>query len=95
MRRYLLLIFIAVFTLSACTFAWRSFHSVSGIQKVTKEELKELLNDPSITILDVRDTKDWKSSNVKIPGAIRENPYDVQSWADKYIRNQKLILYCA
>ncbi len=95
MRRYLLLIFITVFILSACNFAWRSYHAVAGIQKVTKEELKELLNDPTITIIDVRDTNDWESSNVKIPGAIRENPYDVESWADKYVKDQKLILYCA
>jgi rhodanese-related sulfurtransferase len=95
MRKYFILILITAIFLTSCNFAWRSYHAVSGIQKVTKEELKELLNDPTITILDVRDTKDWEPSDVKIPGAIRENPYDVESWAHKYRKDQKLILYCA
>ncbi len=95
MRKYVILIVISVLFLSSCNVAWRSFHAVTGVQKVSKEELKDLLNDSGITILDVRDTADWESSNRKIPGAIRENPYDVESWADKYDKDQRLILYCA
>jgi rhodanese-related sulfurtransferase len=70
-------------------------HSLQGVSKVSVNELKEMLNKPDITILDVRDVPDWNKSNTKIPNAIRESPDDINSWVEKYDKEQKLIVYCA
>jgi hypothetical protein len=41
---------------------------------MTKEELKSLLGNPGIIVVDVRIADDWKRSDSKIKGAIREDP---------------------
>jgi rhodanese-related sulfurtransferase len=46
-------------------------------------------------ILDVRTGGDWKSSEFKIKGAVRANPYDFDKWAEVYPKNKTLVLYCA
>ncbi len=65
------------------------------VPRMTKEELKALLGDPTVVILDVRARSDWKRSQQKIKGAIRENPKLFDSWADKYSKDKTLVLYCA
>ncbi len=65
------------------------------VPRMTKEELKALLGDPTVVILDVRARSDWKRSQQKIKGAIRENPKRFDSWADKYSKDKTLVLYCA
>ena len=63
--------------------------------RITKEEVKGMLGGPAVIIIDVRASGDWKSSNVKIQGAVREDPGNVSSWVDKYPKDKTLILYCA
>jgi hypothetical protein len=41
---------------------------ISGIQ------LKRILDNPEIIIIDVRSSGDWRSSNIKIKGAVRKIP---------------------
>ncbi len=66
------------------------------VSRMAKEELKALLGNPDVIILDVRAGFDWEDSEWKIPGAIREDPKkEVRSWADKYPQEKTLILYCA
>ena len=65
------------------------------VPRMTKEELKTKLNDPGLVIVDVRVGKDWKGSEFKIKGAVRENPGDFSSWAGKYPKDKTLVLYCA
>ncbi|UCG78917.1 MAG: hypothetical protein JSV21_03555 [Nitrospirota bacterium] len=95
MSKKIMYMALAILLISSCTTAWRSFHAITGVKKITKDELKVQLHDPDLTIIDVRDTKDWESSSLKIPGAIRENPYDVRSWSKKYDKRQRIVLYCA
>jgi rhodanese-related sulfurtransferase len=63
--------------------------------RMTKEELKAMLDKPDLVILDVRYGKDWTESDMKIKGAIRVEPDDVKSWASKYPKDKTLVLYCA
>ena len=63
--------------------------------KMTKEELKGLLGNPDVAVLDVRTGGDWRRSDRKIAGAVRENPNDVDSWADKYPKGKTIVLYCS
>ena len=63
--------------------------------RMTKDELKEMFGNPDLIILDVRYGQDWTDSDLKIKGAIREEPDDIKSWANKYPKNKTLVLYCA
>ncbi len=66
------------------------------VPRITKEELKPLLGNPDVIIIDVRSAKDWKSSQEKIQGAVREDPdKKAKSWAGKYSQEKMIILYCA
>jgi rhodanese-related sulfurtransferase len=63
--------------------------------RITKEEVKALLNDPNVAILDARLGSDWKKSDKKIKGAVRIDPLDVGAWAGSYSKDKKVIVYCA
>ena len=78
------------------------FFMVSGMapkpeaSRMTKEELKALINHPGLILIDVRAGKDWTGSQEKIQGAVREDPgQPTKSWADKYSKDQTIVLYCA
>jgi hypothetical protein len=53
----------------------------ADVQRITKDELKSLLGKPDVIVLDVRTGNDWKDSDLKIQGAIREEPGEVNSWS--------------
>jgi len=61
--------------------------------RVTKEELKEALGKPGVILLDCRPEEQWSTSEQKLPGAIHENPLEVDSWAPKYSKDSKIIIY--
>ncbi len=62
--------------------------------KMTKEELRPLLGDPNVVIIDVRLDGEWKKSESKIKGAVREDPEKpIKGWADKYPIDKTLVFY--
>lgn len=63
--------------------------------RITKEELKETLGNPDVIIIDVRLGRDWENSELRIKGALREDPGNVNSWISKYPKEKTLVLYCA
>ena len=63
--------------------------------RITKEELRVLIEYTDPTILDVRTETDWKKSAFRVKGALREEPGRVGSWFQKYPKKDTLILYCA
>jgi rhodanese-related sulfurtransferase len=63
------------------------------VSTITKQELRSMLDDPNVIILDVRPEQQWKASELKIRGAVHENPNKVESWAGKYQKDRTLILY--
>jgi rhodanese-related sulfurtransferase len=63
--------------------------------RITKEELKETLGNPDVIIIDVRLGRDWENSELRIKGALREDPGNVNSWISKYSKEKTLVLYCA
>ena len=69
--------------------------SASDAPKVTKEDLRKMLDDPAVTIVDVRVGVAWKSSDAKIKGAVWEDPRAVDAWAGKYPKSRTLVLYCS
>jgi rhodanese-related sulfurtransferase len=62
---------------------------------MTIEELKGMLGNPDLVIVDVRRDGDWKSSKVKIKGAVREDQEKVEAWMSKYAKDKTLVFYCA
>jgi rhodanese-related sulfurtransferase len=65
------------------------------VPRITKEELKPLLNSPDVVVVDVRSGRDWKATELKIKGAVRGDPDEIESWSVKYDKSKNLILYCA
>jgi hypothetical protein len=82
--------FLAAFANAAKLAQKKSF---PDIPRITKEELRDKLADPDVVILDVRPEQQWKSSKLKIVGAIHENPAAVESWAGKYPKDKTIVLY--
>ena len=66
-----------------------------SVSRITKEELKTILNDEDLVIIDVRDGRDWRSSEFKIPGAVRGDPKKFSDWEKDFSTGQTLVLYCA
>ena len=63
--------------------------------RITKEGLKPMLGDPDLIIIDVLVQDQWEAVDQKIPGAVHENPEEVDSWADKYPKDKSYVLYSA
>jgi rhodanese-related sulfurtransferase len=63
--------------------------------RITKEEVKALLGDTGVTILDARTGASWESSDKKIKGAVRVDPDNVASWAGSIPKDKKIIVYCS
>jgi rhodanese-related sulfurtransferase len=91
MKRAVMVLIIFVFTMVFFT----TFAMSKNVPRMTKEELKAMMDNSDLSIIDVRYGKDWTGSDIKIKGAVRENPDDVKSWADKYGKDKILVLYCA
>jgi len=62
---------------------------------ITKEELKPMLDDPDLVVLDVRTGRDWRSSEFKIKGALRAKPSDFDSWTAQQSKDKRFVTYCA
>ena len=74
--------------------------SVTALQaaeapRMDKEKAKGLLEAGKIVLIDVRAPSDWDPADKKIKGAVREDPKQVEKWAQKYPKDTALLLYCA
>ncbi len=67
----------------------------ADVSRMTKEDLKAKLGTADVHIIDVRVGRDWKASEVKIKGAVRGDPQDLESWSKKLPKNKTIVLYCA
>ena len=65
------------------------------VSRVTKEELKTMIGETQVVVIDVRTGKDWDGSKLKIKDAVREEPRKATSWAGKYNKQKTYVLYCA
>jgi rhodanese-related sulfurtransferase len=63
--------------------------------RIAKDELKRVLDDPGVVVIDVRAYTDWLLSSEKIRGAVREDYRDFGDWSAKYPRDKTVVLYCA
>ena len=86
-------VIVAVFL--ACFSGPVTVGAADDVPRITKEQLKDMLGDPNLVIIDVRTGPDWRASDTKIKGAIREKPHKVDQWAGKFDKEKTYVLYCA
>ncbi len=91
MRRKPTVLAITLSLAIVVTFSWMAM--AEEVPRITKEEVEEMLDNPGTTIIDVRTDKAWDGSELKIKGAVREDPRDVNSWMDKYPKDKTLVFY--
>jgi rhodanese-related sulfurtransferase len=65
------------------------------IPRISVAELEGLLGDADLVVLDVRSSFDWKRDDLKIKGAVREDPSAFDTWSTRYPKDKRLVLYCA
>ena len=90
MRRVVL---VAVLVTMAITM--RQTATAADVPRMTKEDLKAKLGTPHLVIVDLRVGTDWKASEMKIKGAVRGDPQNIESWAKTYPEDTTFVLYCA
>ena len=90
-KRLFLATLLIFFMVEGCTLLEKSVDA----PKMTKEDLKAMLGSPDLLIIDVRYGRDWTDSDLKIRGAVREDPEAFDSWANKYPKDKTLVFYCA
>jgi len=91
MKKKLLIVLVLI----SVAAVWSTSAASDDAPKMTKDELKAMLGNPDLTIIDVRTSTDWTGSDMKITGAVREDPGEVTSWAGKYPKDKRIVLYCA
>jgi len=89
------ILFLAIVMVVAAAAVFASSSAAQDVKRMTIEELKGMLGNPDLVIVDVRRDGDWKSSNVKIKGAVREDQEKVDAWMSKYPKDKSLVFYCA
>ncbi len=72
-----------------------TFAKSADVPRMKKDELKAMMDNSDLVIVDVRAQSDWKDGDSKIKGAVREDPESVKSWAGKYSKDKIFVLYCA
>jgi predicted sulfurtransferase len=93
MKRFLPTVVFASLCLSIFILSLLGGCAFPTVQKISVADLNTQLNDPGITVIDVRDKKDWQQGELKIKGAVREDPNRVTSWAGKYSTDKRLVVY--
>jgi rhodanese-related sulfurtransferase len=96
MKRSLPQLLLVVLCAALCGLIAGEGHAFTKVQRITKEELKAHLNDPSVVVIDVRTDWSWGENDKKIKGALREDPLaEVKTWASKYPKEKRIVLYCS
>jgi rhodanese-related sulfurtransferase len=63
--------------------------------RISKEDVKEMMGNPKMVILDVRQGPDYTGSDKKIQGAVREEPQNIAAWMNKFPKDRILVSYCS
>jgi rhodanese-related sulfurtransferase len=69
--------------------------AVAEQKRITKEEVRQMFGNKDLIIIDVRSSLDWGKNELKIKGAVREDPDNAKAWIDKYPKDSIIVLYCS
>ena len=64
-----------------------------NVPTISVQQVQPLLNNPDVIIIDVRKYRNWWRSSKKVLSAVREDPFKVDEWAQKYPKDKSLIFY--
>jgi rhodanese-related sulfurtransferase len=92
MKKRLFIVALLIFFMAGIL---TTFARSAEAPRMTKEELKAMLDSPNLIVIDVRTQQSWKEDDLKIKGAVREDPEAVESWANKYPKDKTLVFYCS
>jgi hypothetical protein len=92
MRR-LLLVLVALLMILPVSWPAKVGAATDDIPRMTREELVPLLGSADVIVIDVRANPDWLGSDVKIKGAVREDPAKLATWIEKYPKDKTLVFY--
>ena len=71
-----------------------SWAMATSVPTMSIDELKSALGSENLVILDVRQGRDWSTSEFKIKDAVRVDGGDL-SVAEKFSKDHTIVLYCA
>ncbi len=86
----------AVLALSFCLLpiaAHAAAQTADDASFITKDELKAILGNTDMTLIDMRFGRDWTDATLKIKGAVREDPMKPGMWIDNYPKDRMLVFY--
>lgn len=89
------LVSLLVFGVATVAVGLKPAPAARDVPRMSIDELKGMLGSKDLIVIDARAAKDWSSSDLKIKTAVREEPRDLDSWAGKYPRDKKIVIYCA
>jgi len=69
--------------------------SAIAVPRISVDEVKQVLGNKNVVVVDVRKDRAYWSSDQKILNAKREDPSRVTQWAQKYHKDMTLVFYCA
>ena len=78
-----------------CAFFISMSASASELSVISADQFSQIQDNPAVMIIDVRQGRDWRSSNMKIKGAVRRAPENFNTWANQLPKDKQLVLYCA
>jgi rhodanese-related sulfurtransferase len=61
---------------------------------ITPADLKPLVANRTVTVLDVRRRNDLDTDSVKLPGAEWKNPEQLVEWSQRLPRDREVVVYC-
>jgi len=84
-----------MFLVLTCVIATSLAAFAEAVPRMTVDELKSRFGTEDILILDARSGRDWNGADVKITGAVRVNPSEVNQWSTDFPKDRTVVLYCA
>jgi hypothetical protein len=95
MKKMRSIVFVVLLGLAVVQWGVSSAAAAPEAPRMSKEELKSMLGSNELVVIDVRAGKDWDSSEIKIKGAVREDPKALDLWTARYPKDKTIVLYCA
>jgi len=90
-RRFFTRFLLIAAALLGCTAARSADNEV---RRISIDDLRARLGQPGLVVIDVRGSFHWERSQVKIPGAVLQDPVHLE-WTEDLPRDKTIVLYCS
>ncbi len=70
-------------------------NTTTEVPRVTLEEVKQKMDTGQpLFFIDIRSSKDWDRSNVKLPGAVRVRLRELEQRVGEFPEDRPIMTYC-